>query len=71
MSREGQTRVEIKPGAFVWMDEAAQKRWEASRATDSPVGVPVERATTVPTETAVSPAAKAQAKPTPAREPKG
>jgi hypothetical protein len=68
VSREGQTRVEIRPGAFVWMDDATRKAWESENpgARDTsdkvqpytPTGI--ETAAVAPGEKAVQPEAKAR-----------
>jgi hypothetical protein len=65
VSREelGQTRVEIKPGAFVWMNERDRKAHEAAQDPNKEKLITsnvVETASVEPTENAAMP--KAQAK---------
>lgn len=69
--RDGQRRVEIKPGAFVWMTDKEADALEGARSR-KPSPTRVETATVEPTEQAVMPKARKGAQPqsAPAHEPK-
>ena len=49
--RDGQERVEVRPGVWLWQDKVDKK-------AVVPESAPVERATEAPHETAVMPASK-------------
>lgn len=64
MAREGQTKVEVRPGAFVWMNEQDRKAYEKFASDSEQAGIAyrtqTEAAAVEPAETAVQPAAKAR-----------